>query len=131
MSRKNNTEKITNKTRKIKLLLYVNLLFENKIFIPAGTRNLRTDYRYKISSGKVFWRLPFFFWINIWFFPHADACKKLCWCFKNGCNTISKSKMISRRHGGGNEAYYTYVEEADNAPGIHRHSPGFPAGLRC
>ena len=29
-------------------------------------------------------------------------------------NTISKSKMILRRLGGGNEAYYTYVEEADN-----------------
>ena len=28
--------------------------------------------------------------------------------------TISKSKMILRRLGGGNEAYYTYVEEADN-----------------
>jgi hypothetical protein len=35
-------------------------------------------------------------------------------------NTISKSKMILRRLGGGDEAYYTrvtfrlYVEEADN-----------------
>jgi hypothetical protein len=35
-------------------------------------------------------------------------------------NTISKSKMILRRLGGGNEAYFTrvtfrlYVEEADN-----------------
>jgi len=29
-------------------------------------------------------------------------------------NTISKSKMISRRLGGGNEAYFTYVEEADD-----------------
>ncbi len=28
--------------------------------------------------------------------------------------TISKSKMILRRLVGGNEAYYTYVEEADN-----------------
>jgi len=31
-----------------------------------------------------------------------------------GCNTIFKSKMISRRLGGGNEAYFTYVEEADD-----------------
>jgi len=30
-------------------------------------------------------------------------------------NTISKSKMILRRQGGGDEAYYTYVEEADDA----------------
>ena len=29
--------------------------------------------------------------------------------------TISKSKMISRRQGGGNEAYYIYVEEVDDA----------------
>jgi hypothetical protein len=29
------------------------------------------------------------------------------------CNTISKSKMISRRQGGGDEC--TYVEEADDA----------------
>jgi len=29
-------------------------------------------------------------------------------------NTISKSKMILRRLGGGDEAYYTYVEEADD-----------------
>jgi hypothetical protein len=29
--------------------------------------------------------------------------------------TISKSKMISRRQGGGDEAYFTYVEEADDA----------------
>jgi hypothetical protein len=29
--------------------------------------------------------------------------------------TISKSKMISRRQGGGDEAYYIYVEEADDA----------------
>jgi hypothetical protein len=29
-------------------------------------------------------------------------------------NTSSKSKMISRRLGGGEEAYCTYVEEADN-----------------
>ena len=29
-------------------------------------------------------------------------------------NTVSKSKMILRRLGGGNEAYFTYVEEADN-----------------
>jgi hypothetical protein len=28
--------------------------------------------------------------------------------------TIFKLKMISRRPGGGDEAYYTYVEEADN-----------------
>jgi hypothetical protein len=28
--------------------------------------------------------------------------------------TISKSKMILRRLGGGDEAYCTYVEEADN-----------------
>jgi len=28
--------------------------------------------------------------------------------------SISKSMMISRRLGGGNEAYYTYVEEADD-----------------
>jgi hypothetical protein len=28
--------------------------------------------------------------------------------------TISKSKMISRRQEGGNEAYFTYVEEADD-----------------
>ena len=40
-------------------------------------------------------------------------------------DTISKSKMISRRQGGGNEAYCTYVEEADDAPGIRRGSlPG-------
>jgi hypothetical protein len=33
------------------------------------------------------------------------------------CYTVSKSKMILRRlrgGGGGDEAYYTYVEEADN-----------------
>ena len=30
-------------------------------------------------------------------------------------NTISKSKMISRRQGGGDKAYCTYVEEADDA----------------
>ena len=29
--------------------------------------------------------------------------------------TISKSKMISRRQGGGDDAYCTYVEEADDA----------------
>ena len=29
-------------------------------------------------------------------------------------NTNSKSKMILRRLVGGDEAYYTYVEEADN-----------------
>jgi len=29
-------------------------------------------------------------------------------------NTISKSEMISRRQGGGGDAYYTYVEEADD-----------------
>ncbi|KFO66911.1 hypothetical protein ER57_14115 [Smithella sp. SCADC] len=28
--------------------------------------------------------------------------------------TISKSKMILRRLGGGDEAYYIYVEETDN-----------------
>ena len=28
--------------------------------------------------------------------------------------TISKSKMILRRLGEGDEAYFTYVEEADN-----------------
>jgi hypothetical protein len=28
--------------------------------------------------------------------------------------TTSKSKMILRRLGGGDEAYYTYVEETDN-----------------
>jgi hypothetical protein len=30
-------------------------------------------------------------------------------------NTISKSKMISRRQERGNETYCTYVEEADDA----------------
>ena len=30
-------------------------------------------------------------------------------------NTISKSKMITRRQGGGDETYCTYVEEADDA----------------
>jgi len=29
-------------------------------------------------------------------------------------NTISKSRMISRQQGGGGEAYYKYVEEADD-----------------
>ncbi len=29
-------------------------------------------------------------------------------------NTNSKSKMILRRLGGGDEAYYRYVEETDN-----------------
>jgi hypothetical protein len=29
-------------------------------------------------------------------------------------NSISNSMMISRRLGGGDEAYYTYVEEADD-----------------
>jgi hypothetical protein len=29
-------------------------------------------------------------------------------------NSISKSQMIPRRQGGGNEAYYTYVEEEDD-----------------
>lgn len=28
--------------------------------------------------------------------------------------SISKSMMISRRPGGGNEAYYTYFEDADD-----------------
>jgi hypothetical protein len=28
------------------------------------------------------------------------------------CNTVSKSKMISRRQEGDDEAYFTYVEEA-------------------
>jgi hypothetical protein len=31
--------------------------------------------------------------------------------------TISKSKMISRRQGEGDEAYFTYFVEADDAPG--------------
>jgi len=30
-------------------------------------------------------------------------------------NTISKSKMISRRQGEGDEAYCIYIEEADDA----------------
>jgi hypothetical protein len=30
-------------------------------------------------------------------------------------NTTSKSKMISRRQGGGDETYCPYVEEADDA----------------
>ena len=30
-------------------------------------------------------------------------------------NTNSKSKMISRRQGGGNETYCPYVEEANDA----------------
>jgi len=30
-------------------------------------------------------------------------------------NANSKSKMISRRQGEGDEAYFTYVEEADDA----------------
>jgi len=47
VSRKNNAEKTTNKTRNIKWLFYVKLFFENKIFIFAGTRNLSADYRYK------------------------------------------------------------------------------------
>ncbi len=34
--------------------------------------------------------------------------------FNTFTNTISKSKMILRRLGGGDETYYTYVEEADN-----------------
>jgi hypothetical protein len=34
-------------------------------------------------------------------------------------NTISKFKRILRWLGGGDEAYYTYVEEADN-PGLRR-----------
>ena len=29
-------------------------------------------------------------------------------------NSISKSMMIPRRLGGGDEAYYTYVEETDD-----------------
>ncbi len=33
--------------------------------------------------------------------------------------TVFKSKMISRRQVGGDEAYFTYVEEADD-PGIRR-----------
>jgi hypothetical protein len=32
------------------------------------------------------------------------------------CNSISKSMMISRRQGGGNEAYCTYFEEATTLP---------------
>ena len=31
------------------------------------------------------------------------------------CNAIFKSKMISRRQGGGNKTYCTYIEEADDA----------------
>ena len=46
-------------------------------------------------------------------------------------NTVSKSKMISRRQGGGDTGPPRRIEEADDAPGIPRHSPGFPAGLRC
>ena len=33
---------------------------------------------------------------------------------ENHLFSISKSKMISRRQGGGEEAYCTYVEEADD-----------------
>jgi hypothetical protein len=46
--------------------------------------------------------------------------------FKNDYYTIAKSKMILRRLGGGNEAYFTrvtfrlYVEEADKEPGMRR-----------
>jgi len=35
-------------------------------------------------------------------------------CFISQSNSIFKSMMISRRLGGGDEAYYTYVEEADD-----------------
>jgi hypothetical protein len=46
-------------------------------------------------------------------------------CAKVVCNIISKSKMISRRQGGGDEAYCTYVLEADDTPGIRQGSlPG-------
>jgi hypothetical protein len=34
--------------------------------------------------------------------------------FNRGLKTISKSKMISGRQGGGNEAYCIYVEEASD-----------------
>jgi hypothetical protein len=50
---------------------------------------------------------------------------------QQGFNTISKSKMILKRREGGDEAHCTNVPEADDAPGMPRHSPGFPAGLRC
>jgi hypothetical protein len=39
---------------------------------------------------------------------------RLFYSCANRNNTISKSKMILRRLGEGDEAYYTYVEEADN-----------------
>jgi hypothetical protein len=39
-------------------------------------------------------------------------CPVLFWMY---LNANSKSKMISRRQGEGDEAYFTYVEEADDA----------------
>ena len=46
--------------------------------------------------------------------------KLIVFClFKLPTNSISKSMMIPRRPGGGDEAYYTYVEEADD-PGLRR-----------
>jgi len=49
----------------------------------------------------------------------AVACNRRPFYFGHNDNTttsysIFKSMMISRRLGGGNEAYYTYVEAADN-----------------
>ncbi len=47
-------------------------------------------------------------------------------------NTISKSKMVLRRLGGGNEAYCIYVEEDDNDANKNSSLIGsaFPLGER-
>jgi len=57
------------------------------------------------------------FGLNIKIFCPTHVEKNLCpdfLCPSTCFNTISKSKMILRRLGGGDEAYCTYVEEADN-----------------
>ena len=46
--------------------------------------------------------------------PIAKVKKPFTRAVKFNSYTISKSKMISRRLGGGDEAYYKYVEETDN-----------------
>jgi hypothetical protein len=45
---------------------------------------------------------------------HLEGYFEERWTIEEPTNTISKSKMILRRLGEGDEAYYTYVEEADN-----------------
>ena len=50
-------------------------------------------------------------------FNYLNQCFiKIKYLLRELTNTSSKLKMILRRLGGGDEAYYTYVEEDDNEP---------------